>query len=77
LDFPALLEPGPVRLNMTVVELHAMLDRFKKLFEDSTLAKYIILAGGCALIPKTASGWPTLSGLVFERVGPFCGSVFH
>ena len=27
------------------------------------------LAGGRALIPKNASGWPTLSGLVFERVG--------
>jgi len=38
-------EPGPARLNMTVEELHAMLERFKKLFEDSALAKYIILAG--------------------------------
>src|SRR5882762_2662886 len=38
-------EPGPLRLNMTVEELHAMLERFKKLFEDSALAKYMILAG--------------------------------
>jgi len=30
---------------MTVEELHAMLERFKKLFEDSALAKYMILAG--------------------------------
>jgi len=38
-------EPGPARLNMTVEELHDMLERFKKLFEDSALAKFVILAG--------------------------------
>ena len=27
-------------------------------------------AGGRALIPKNACGWPILSGLVYERVGP-------
>ena len=34
------------------------------------------MAGGRALIPKNAFEWPTLSGLVHERVGsfspPFC-----
>src|SRR5580700_8138718 len=29
------------------------------------------LTGGRALIPKNAFGWPTLSGLVYERVGSF------
>jgi hypothetical protein len=28
-------------------------------------------AGGRVLIPKNAFGWPTLSGLVYERVGSF------
>src|SRR6266436_3076552 len=28
-------------------------------------------AGGWPSIRKTASGWPTLSGLVYERVGSF------
>ena len=43
-------EPGPPRLNMTVDEMHSMLARFKELFEDSKLAKYIILAGVFALL---------------------------
>src|SRR2546430_2326295 len=38
-------------------------------------------AGGRALIPKNALGWPTLSGLVHERVGssssPFSNSIFY
>jgi hypothetical protein len=38
-------KPGPARVNMTVDELHLMLERFKKLFEDSSLAKYIKWAG--------------------------------
>jgi hypothetical protein len=38
-------QPGPARVNMTVEELHDMLERFKKLFEDSSLAKYVKLAG--------------------------------
>jgi hypothetical protein len=38
-------EPGPARLNMTVEELHGMLERFKKLFEDSSLAFWIKAAG--------------------------------
>ena len=38
-------QPEPARLNMTVEELHAMLERFKKFFEESRLAKYVILAG--------------------------------
>jgi hypothetical protein len=42
-------EPGPARLNMTVDEMHSMLERFKKLFEDSALARYIIWAGWFAL----------------------------
>jgi hypothetical protein len=43
-------QPGPARLNMTVDELHAMLQRFKSLFEDSTLATYIKMAGITGLI---------------------------
>jgi hypothetical protein len=35
---------------MTVDELHSMLERFKKLFEDSTLAKYIVWAGLFAVL---------------------------
>jgi hypothetical protein len=36
---------GPARVNMTVDEMHSMLERFKKLFEDSSLACWIKLAG--------------------------------
>jgi hypothetical protein len=36
-----------------------------------------LAAGGRALIPKNAFGWPTLSGLVYERVGVFFFSIFQ
>ena len=42
--------PEPARLNMTLPELHEMLERFKKLFEESPLAKYIKWAGWGAVI---------------------------
>jgi len=38
-------KPGPARVNMTVDELHSMLERFKNLFEESKLAWYIKWAG--------------------------------
>src|SRR5580693_8536909 len=34
------------------------------------LASAFWAAGGGALIPKNVSGWPTLAGLFFARVGP-------
>ena len=42
--------PEPARLSMTIEEMHSMLQGFKKLFEDSDLAKYIIWAGWGAVI---------------------------
>lgn len=48
--------PAPARLNMTVDEMHSMLERFKKLFEDSSLAKYIKWAGWFALLTFVLEG---------------------
>jgi hypothetical protein len=42
--------PGKARINMTVDEMHSMLEGFKSLFEDSTLAKYIRWAGVWAIV---------------------------
>jgi hypothetical protein len=36
---------------------------------SSSYARFLWRAGGRALIPKNAFGWPTLSGLVYERAG--------
>ena len=35
------------------------------------LPKHLFWAGGRPSIGKNASGWPTLSGLIYERVGSF------
>src|SRR6266568_3101952 len=38
---------------------------------DASFLRVISGAGGRALVSKNASGWPTLSGLIYERVGSF------
>ena len=49
--------PEPARVNMTLDELHSMLERFKKLFEDSPLAKWIVLAGVGGLVELVHTLW--------------------
>ncbi len=38
--------------------------------------KVVLVAGGRALIPKNAFGWPILARLFFARVGSFSSAFF-
>ncbi len=48
--FEPSIVPEPTRLNLTLDELHGMLERFQKMFENSPLARYIKMAGWFALL---------------------------
>ncbi len=47
--FRPTLPPEPARISISLDELHGMLERFKAMFEESKLAKYIKWAGWGAL----------------------------
>jgi hypothetical protein len=50
-----------------------------RVFVSVIVGRYSVMAGGCALIPKEAFGWPILADLFHARVGSFSSrlSDFH